>query len=48
MKGNAEYLFKKDDVIKYCELQDYTELIPTYSTYSTLSTLSTSPTQQDN
>jgi len=45
VKGNAEYLFRKVDVIRFCELKEYDELVSTYSTYPTLSTNSTQSTQ---
>lgn len=45
VNGRVQYLFKKDNVLRFCDLKDYRNLIESYSTYSTLSTYSTNPTK---
>ena len=48
VQGHSQYLFKRDDVIKFCDLKDFDDLVKTYSTYSTLSTYSTNSTNPTN
>jgi RNase P subunit RPR2 len=42
--GYTEYLFRFEDVLKFCDIKEFDDLKKTYSTYSTKPTLSTNST----